>query len=145
LKKILTILKKIINMKYQIFTFLFVLCFHLSYSQNKGKRDVGRDSKALSILQAVKQDSTYLIIDISDPEDYKEGHIKNAISLYAIDFQEKIDKYDKNKNALLYHKRYHRKAVSTYFGMVESMGFDKARLHTLDFDDCVKVGFEIVK
>ena len=134
-------------MKYQIFTFLFVLCFHFSYSQNsnKGKRLSKRESEAINILQAIKQDSTYLIIDISDPEDYKEGHIKNAISLYAIDFQEKIDKYDKNKNALLYHKRYHRKAVSTYFAMVESMGFDKSRLHTLDFDDCVKIGFEIVK
>lgn len=46
------------------------------------------------------------LIDVRTPKEYKAGHLKNAqnIHLYDKDFEQRIDKLDKNKPVFVYCK-----------------------------------------
>lgn len=46
------------------------------------------------------------LIDVRTPKEYKAGHLKNAqnIHLYDNDFEQRIDKLDKNKPVFVYCK-----------------------------------------
>lgn len=60
--------------------------------------------EALSMINRNKDNSDFIILDIRTLEEYESGHLENSIRIdfYSEDFEEQLDKLDKNKTYLIY-------------------------------------------
>ncbi len=54
------------------------------------------------------------LIDIRTPQEYAQGHIKNAVNIdfYSADFLKKMDQLDKNKDIYIYCRSGHRSGIA---------------------------------
>lgn len=60
--------------------------------------------EAYDLIKKNKDNKDFIIIDVRTPEEYKEGHIKNAklIDFNAGEFDKEVEKLDKGKKYLIY-------------------------------------------
>ncbi len=65
------------------------------------------------------------LVDVRTPKEYKAGHIQNAVNihLYDKDFEQRIDKLDKNKPVYVYCKVGGRSAEAVE--IMQAKGFKK--------------------
>ncbi len=65
------------------------------------------------------------LVDVRTPKEYKAGHIQNAVNihLYDKDFEQRIDKLDKNKPVYVYCKVGGRSAEAVE--IIQAKGFKK--------------------
>lgn len=88
-------------MKKAIYLLLITIAFISCQQQQEGVETVSPEQ----FSQKINSESGQLI-DVRTPEEYKNGHIKNAvnINLHDQDFAERIDKLDKSKAVYVYCK-----------------------------------------
>ena len=58
--------------------------------------------KEITSKELINKLSKIQLIDIREPYEYKEGHIKNSINIPMGDFLEKLDQLDKSKQIIIY-------------------------------------------
>lgn len=60
--------------------------------------------QAKELIEKKQDDETVLVIDIRTPSEFNFGHIKNAINInyYDANFEDKLNKIEKNKTILYY-------------------------------------------
>lgn len=60
--------------------------------------------EAQAFEQKLKQANVYNLIDIRTPDEYKQGHLENAITIdyYSNDFKDQLSKLDKSKPLFYY-------------------------------------------
>jgi len=112
------------------FKIIFIFLFGLStygFAQSKIQPSISQENTntivkiSPEILQN-KSDSIQLV-DVRTPEEYENGHIKNAINInyYNSDFSSKINKLDKNKPIYVYCKSGYRSGKSAI--ILKNLGF----------------------
>ncbi len=71
------------------------------------------------------KDGNLIILDVRTPEEYQNGHIKNAVNInfYDPNFLNKIQKLDKNKKYLIYCRSGYRSAQTA--NIMEKFNFKK--------------------
>ncbi len=84
------------------FLFLLWVIFGVSCSQqhaNAQSRLAPKDFEA-----KLNSDPSVQLLDVRTPEEFKEGHLKNAVNInfYDDDFAQQVVKLDKNKPLLVY-------------------------------------------
>ena len=59
---------------------------------------------AKKLIEGNKDNKNFIILDVRTKEEFDSGHLENAVNLdmYSPDFQNQIDKLDKNKTYLVY-------------------------------------------
>ena len=62
--------------------------------------------QALLLIQKQNPDTSFVILDVRTPDEYKNGYIENAINIdyKSADFQDRISQLDKKKTYLVYCK-----------------------------------------
>jgi rhodanese-related sulfurtransferase len=100
-----------------IFLFSFILLC-VSYAADKKDETIMKNISSLEadkMIKAHANDPSYVILDVRTPDEFKEGHIKNALNIdyRSQDFREKINKLDKNKTYLVYCRSGHRSGESS--------------------------------
>jgi len=79
----------------------------------KGKNDI-QSIDALELITENESNKDFVIIDVRSPEEYSENHIKNALNInYSQNFEQEIEKLDKNKKYLIYCRSGHRSSNAT--------------------------------
>lgn len=93
------------------FTLLFLVSFTVLAQAQKV---VQVTSNEVSTMLA--KDKTWIVLDVRTPDEFKEGHIKNAlnIDINSDDAYQKIDKLNKNNKYIVHCRTHHRsdKAVA---------------------------------
>ncbi len=81
--------------------------------------------EAYRLIQENANNPDFVIIDIRTPQEYKAGHIPNAINIdyYSPTFKEKLDKLDKSKTYLIYCRTGHR--TGNTMPVMKELGFQK--------------------
>jgi rhodanese-related sulfurtransferase len=62
--------------------------------------------EAFTILEKNKDNPDFVILDVRTPEEYDEGHIEDAnlLNVKSRDFENELEKMDKNKKYFVYCK-----------------------------------------
>lgn len=78
-------------------------CYPIYIEKSEKVRELSA-KEALSMINRNKDNSDFIILDIRTLEEYKSGHLENSIRIdyYSEDFEEQLDKLDKNKTYLIY-------------------------------------------
>jgi rhodanese-related sulfurtransferase len=73
------------------------------FKRNKNFEDI-EPKEAFTILEKHKRNPEYVPLDVRTPKEYGEGHIENAtfLNIKSKDFEEELDKLDKNKKYFIY-------------------------------------------
>lgn len=79
------------------------------------------EGEPLNVSYALTVDS--VILDVRTPDEYMSGHIKGAINIdfYAPDFQNQVDKLDKDKDYKVYCRSGNRSGQSV--NLMKKLGF----------------------
>ena len=117
--------------------FKIILILSLSFSLMSCSQNTQKNG--LSVSDVIQKDVVSLItpeklndapndiqlIDIRTPQEFAQGHIKNAVNInfYSPDFMEKMNKLDKNKDLYLYCRSGNR--TGTASKKLSSSGFKK--------------------
>ena len=80
---------------------------------------------SFKMIQDNKDNSSFIVLDVRTPAEYKEGHIDRStnIDFSAADFADKISKLDKTKTYLVYCRSGHRSANAA--ALMKSANFTK--------------------
>lgn len=72
-------------------------------------------SNEVSTLLA--KDKKWIVLDVRTPDEFKEGHIKNAINIdiNSDDAFQKIDKLNKNAKYIVHCRSNHRSGIATVY------------------------------
>ena len=87
------------------FTLLFLLSFTVLAQAQKV---IQVTSNEVSTMLA--KDKKWVVLDVRTPDEFKEGHIKNAINIdiNSDDAFQKIDKLNKNNKYIVHCRTHHR-------------------------------------
>ena len=86
--------------------FFFFLIFLLSAGVLSAQDTTGKAISEMEFSKRMEKRKT-VVLDVRTPDEYKEGHIKNAINYNVLDsvaFEKQINTLKKNKRYLLYCK-----------------------------------------
>jgi rhodanese-related sulfurtransferase len=72
-------------------------------SQSINKEKIN-SQEAIKLIQEHQADTNFVILDVRTPDEFKSGHIENAICINfeSANFKESVSKLDKNKTYLVY-------------------------------------------
>lgn len=100
-----------------ISTFFILISCADAKSSNRENVNISAN-EAFSLVIKNKSNNSFIIIDIRTPEEYKSGHIDNAILIdyYSSDFSKNIKNLDKNASYLIYCRSGNRsgRAISLF-------------------------------
>ena len=116
-------------MKTQIKITLALFSLVLIASCSNKTEEASNKIVAVTDFDKVQSENEDLVIlDVRTPEEFSEGHIKDAILINFMgdDFQNKIENLDKSKTYLLYCKAGGRQEKASI--QMESMGFENILL-----------------
>jgi rhodanese-related sulfurtransferase len=101
--------------------------------------------ESYSIIQANKNNTNFVIIDVRTPEEYAAGHIDNAtlIDFYAENFKTEIGKLDRAKTYFLYCRSGNRSGQAQ--DIMKEMGFISVYNMTGGITDWQAAGYGVVK
>lgn len=101
--------------------YIIALVFSITASAQQKKAELVPPAKFAQKMTAEKGQ----VIDVRTPKEYKAGHIKNAVNMhvYDKDFEQRLDKLDKNKPVYVYCKAGGRSAEAVE--IMQKKGFKK--------------------
>jgi rhodanese-related sulfurtransferase len=119
-----------------LFASLFINYLAISCGETNNQADVKMSSQVQTSSPILKDlnvtefktkidENKGIILDVRTPEEYKQGHIKNAttINFYDDNFKDQVEKLPKNKPILVYCKGGNRSAkaanILKYLGYSE--------------------------
>ena len=94
---------------------------------------------------AVIDKADTILLDLRTPDEFNDGHLKNAINIdfYNEDFVEKLNKLDKSKGYAIYCRSGHRSGLTAK--KMEEIGFKS----TVNLDggilQWIKEGMKVIK
>ena len=79
--------------------------------------------KAYELMQDHQSNTDFVVLDIRTPEEYAAGYVEDAINMdyYAADFEQQLDKLDKNQTYLVYCRTANRNGQA--MPIFEELGF----------------------
>ena len=79
--------------------------------------------QAYELMRDHQSNTDFVVLDIRTPEEYAEGYIEDAINMdyYAADFEQQLDKLDKNQTYLVYCRTANRSGQA--MPIFEELGF----------------------
>ena len=79
--------------------------------------------KAYELMQDHQSNTDFVVLDIRTPEEYAAGYVEDAINMdyYAADFEQQLDKLDKNQTYLVYCRTANRSGQA--MPIFEELGF----------------------
>ena len=80
---------------------------------------MGGCDKKENKLQEIINENNYIIVDVRTPDEYNEGHLKDAINIPVDEIEENI--FDKTKTILVYCKSGYRS--KTAYNSLTKMGY----------------------
>lgn len=97
------------------------------------------------LIQANKNNSGFVLLDVRTPDEFNGGHIAGAIDIdyYAADFKANIGKLDKNKQYLVYCRTGIRGAASVQI-MID-LGFTRTQNMAGGITEWMQEGYPTVK
>jgi len=100
--------------------------------------------EAFSMINRNKDNSDFIILDIRTLEEYESGHLENSIRIdyYSSDFEEQLDKLDKNKTYLIYCRSGNRSSKA--LNIMQELGFKEAYHISGGINEWTEEGFPIV-
>ena len=93
------------------------------FRRNKKEYEDIEPKDVFTILEKHRNDPDYVPFDARTPKEYNEGHVENAILLNvkSNDFEDELEKLDKNKNYFVYCKAGRRSEKASK--LMEKHGF----------------------
>lgn len=81
--------------------------------------------EAFTILEKHRDDPDYIPLDVRTPEEFKDGHVENALflNLKSGDFEDELDRLDKNRKYFVYCGRGPRSEKAC--GLMKKHGFNE--------------------
>ncbi|NWJ52408.1 MAG: rhodanese-like domain-containing protein [Bacteroidetes bacterium] len=69
------------------------------------------------VSNLLAKDKTWIVLDVRTPDEFKEGHIKNAINIdiNSDDANKKIDKLNKNAKYIVHCRSNHRSGIAVAY------------------------------
>ena len=118
-------------------------CLTAEQSQQKTVR-ISPD-EAFMLIQENKNNPDFVIIDIRTPEEYKTGHIENAINInfYDPDFKQKLSSLEKDKTYIVYCRTGYRSGLA--IPIFKELGFQKVYEIDGGIVEWVKSGYGVEK
>ncbi len=100
--------------------------------------------EAFSMINRNKDNSDFIILDIRTLEEYESGHLENSIRIdfYSDDFEEQLDKLDKNKTYLIYCRSANRSSKA--LNIMQELGFKEVYHISGGINEWIAEGFPIV-
>ena len=80
---------------------------------------IGGCGKKENKLQEIIKENNYIIVDVRTPDEYNEGHLKDAINIPVDEIEENI--FDKTKTILVYCRSGNRS--KTAYNSLTKMGY----------------------
>jgi rhodanese-related sulfurtransferase len=101
--------------------------------------------EAYNLIQNNKSNPDFVLIDIRTPQEFKSGHLKNAILIdyYSKDFLKKMKSLDKNKTYLIYCRSANRSTKT--LKKIKNMKFTSLYNMGKGIKGWAKAGFPIYK
>jgi len=101
--------------------------------------------EAFDLIQQNKGNPDFLIIDVRTPEEFKDGHIENAILIdfYAENFTDEIAKLDREKTFFIYCRSGNRSGQA--LDIIAELGFQEVYNLSAGIREWIAQGFPIVK
>ncbi len=101
--------------------------------------------EAFDLIQQNKGNPDFLIIDVRTPEEFKDGHIENAILIdfYAENFTDEIAKLDREKTFFIYCRSGNRSGQA--LDIMAELGFQEVYNLSVGIKGWIAQGFPIVK
>jgi len=137
-----------------LITLFFVISLTLSCKENKAEeQNIIKSEQQIIINKKLVtidfktniENKSVQLIDVRTPEEFKEGHIKNAgnINFYDSDFLTQMNKLDKNKSLYIYCRSGGRSGKAAT--QLKEQGFTEVYDLQGGIIDWGKNNFEIVK
>ena len=137
-----------------LITLIFVISLTLSCKENKGEQQSITKSEQQIIINKKLvttdfrtniENKSVQLIDVRTPQEFKEGHIKNAgnINFYDSDFLTQMNKLDKNEPLYIYCRSGGRSGKAAL--QLKEQGFTEVYDLQGGIIDWKKNNFEIVK
>ena len=100
--------------------------------------------KAYDLVQENEGNTDFVVLDVRTPDEYAEGYIEGAINIdyYADDFENSLDKLDKDKTYLVYCRSGRRSAEAR--DVMTELGFQNIYNMTGGFQDWQSEDYPIV-
>lgn len=101
--------------------------------------------EAYKLIQENVNNPDFVIIDIRTPQEFKAGHIPNAINIdyYSPAFKQELDKLDKSKTYLIYCRTGHRSGNT--MPIMKELGFQNVYELGGGITAWVAKGYPVVK
>ncbi len=101
--------------------------------------------EAFDLMQQNKGNPDFLIIDVRTLEEFKDGHIENAILIdfYAENFTDEIAKLDREKTFFIYCRSGNRSGQA--LDIMAELGFQEVYNLSVGIKGWIAQGFPIVK
>jgi len=112
-----------------ILSFIFLNCAQEKKSEsNSNTVAVSQEQEVISLITPKElngKNTEIQLVDVRTPEEYSEGHIKNAtnINIFDDDFADQMSKLDKSKDIYVYCRSGKRSGKASK--QLEEMGFTK--------------------
>jgi rhodanese-related sulfurtransferase len=139
---------KFIN--YPLIIFILMMVFIISGCAVKNSTDaqIFKDisvQEALELIEKNKTNPDFKILDVRTPEEFKAGHIENAVNLdfYSVSFKEELDKLDKENSYFIYCRTGNRSGQA--MTIMESLSFKEVYNLSGGISDWITSGIPIVK
>ena len=101
--------------------------------------------EAFDLIQQNKGNPDFLIIDVRTPEEFKDGHIENAILIdfYAENFKDELARLDREKTFFIYCRSGNRSGQAV--DIMAELGFQEVYNLSVGIQEWIAQGFPIVK
>ena len=101
--------------------------------------------EAFDLIQQNKGNPDFLIIDVRTPEEFKDGHIENAILIdfYSENFKDELAKLDREKTFSIYCRSGNRSGQAV--DIMAELGFQEIYNLSVGIQEWIAQGFPIVK
>ncbi len=84
--------------------------------------------KKMNNIQDIIKENNYIIVDVRTPEEYNEGHLKDALNIPVDEIEENI--FDKSKTIIVYCRSGNRS--KTAYDSLTKMGYKAYDLGAYD-------------